>query len=141
MSSASLSSPASVPPAKPITLRRTGSTGLLAAVVVAAANAAIFFVAVQGFGISSAELDSVVPTLALSIVGALGATLVFAVIASRMPRPLRAFRFVALATLVVSFIPDFLIPGATAAGVVTLMLMHVVAAAIIVGLLTMQTHG
>jgi peptidoglycan/LPS O-acetylase OafA/YrhL len=139
MASSSLSSAAINLPSEPIASRRVWQRGLLATVLAAIANAVIFFVVVDGFGVSDAALDWVMPTLVLSSLGALGATVVFAVLAHSARHPIRTFRLVALAVLVVSFVPDFLIAGATTPwGVPTLLLMHVVAAAIIVGGLTYE---
>ncbi len=126
-------------PSERIAAWRIWPVGLLAAVLAAVANALVFVVVVDGFGVASAELDTVVPTLAFSLLGGLGATLVFTIIALRARQPIRTFRLVALAVLFVSFVPDFL-AGATAAGIVTLLAMHVVAAAIIVGSLTTLTR-
>jgi len=142
MLSTSVSSPATRRPSASIAPRRIWFTGLLATAAAAAANAALFFVVVNGFGVSDAALDRVAPTLVLSALGGLGGTFVFAVIARYARQPIRTFRLVSLAVLMVSFIPDFFAAGATTpAGVPTLLLMHVIAAAIIVGLLTAQTRN
>ena len=127
-------------PSERIAAWRIWPVGLLAAVLAAVANALVFVVVVDGFGVASAELDTVVPTLAFSLLGGLGATLVFTIIALRARQPIRTFRLVALAVLFVSFVPDFLLTGATAAGIATLLAMHVVAAAIIVGSLITLTR-
>ncbi len=80
--------------------------------------------------------------IAFTLIGVLGAVIVYAVIGRVSRQPVQLFRRVALVTLVVSFIPDILMlitgfnPGTTAANVAVLMLMHVVAWAIAVGMLT-----
>jgi hypothetical protein len=85
---------------------------------------------------------TVMPPVIFTIVGVLGAVIVYAVIGRFSRQPVRLFRRVALVTLVVSFIPDILMlitgfnPGTTAANVAVLILMHVVAWAITVGMLT-----
>ena len=81
------------------------------------------------------------PVVFFSVIGALAGLGVFAGISSVSPRPVRVFRVVAGVVLLVSFVPDLWLrtesgaanfPGATGAGVGTLMLMHVVSAAAVV---------
>ena len=85
------------------------------------------------------------PTVFFSAVGTLGAIVVFAFVRRRADRPESLFRRIALGVLLLSLLPDLLLlgdgasgtfPGTTPAGVGVLMLMHVVAAAAIVWLLT-----
>ena len=86
-------------------------------------------------------LTLVVP-IVFTLIGVLGAVIVYAVIGRFSRQPVRLFRRVALVTLVVWLIPDILMlitgfnPGTTAANVAVLILMHVVAWAIAVGMLT-----
>jgi hypothetical protein len=70
-----------------------------------------------------------------SVAGAVGATAIFAVIGRFTRRPIRIFWGVAAVGLFLSFLPIALV-GATGSSAGTLALMHVVAAAINVGLLT-----
>jgi hypothetical protein len=80
--------------------------------------------------------------IVFTLLGVLGAVIVYAVVGRLSRNPIQLFQRVALVTLVVSFIPDILMlitgfnPGTTAANVAVLMLMHVVAWAIAVGMLT-----
>lgn len=80
--------------------------------------------------------------IVFTLVGALGAVIVFALVGRFARRPISLFRRIALVTLLVSFIPDILMaitkfnPGTTTANVVVLMLMHVASWAICVGMLT-----
>ncbi len=85
------------------------------------------------------------PTIFLTSVGALGAVGVFAALRRVSDRPEALFRRIALIVLLASFVPDLWLlsegasgafPGATPAGVATLMLMHLLAAAAIVWSLT-----
>ena len=118
-------------------LHGTLARGLLGATFSTAVNALIFFVVVDGLGVTDAALDRVQPTIVLSLLGALGATLVFAALERVAAQPVRTFRMVALAVLLASCVPDFFLTGATTAwGVPTLMAMHVVSAGIMVGALT-----
>ncbi len=85
------------------------------------------------------------PTVFLTTVSALVAIGVFEGVRRSANRPKRVFRRIAAGVLLVSFVPDLSLlsdgataafPGATPAGVATLMLMHVVAALVIVWSLT-----
>lgn len=79
------------------------------------------------------------PVAFWTLLGALGATLVYGLVRWRSPRPERPFLVIAIVVLLVSFIPDLLlfklppnpIEQVTVGGVVALMAMHVVAALII----------
>ncbi|WP_246023008.1 DUF6069 family protein [Halosimplex halophilum] len=112
---------------------------VLAAVLAAAANAALV-AAVQWVGIAPGfRALTYPPVVFLSVLGALGAAGVYALLRNRVAEPAATFRKLALAVLVVSFVPDLALlaadPAATVAGVVVLMGMHVVVAAIAVELL------
>lgn len=90
---------------------------------------------------------TLLPPIIFTVVGVLGAVIVYALAGrfARDPNPL--FRRIALVALIVSFIPDILMlitgfnPGTTLANVLVLMLMHVVAWAITVELLTRLTRA
>lgn len=80
------------------------------------------------------------PVILVSLVGALGATVVYALLARRVTNPDRTFRRVAVVALLLSFTPNvglFLSEPAVTVGVLlSLASMHVVAAAASVGALT-----
>ncbi len=87
------------------------------------------------------------PTVFFTAVGVFGATAVFAVVRRRSDRPEVLFRWIALGVLMLSVLPDLWLlsdgaagafPGATPAAVGVLMLMHLVAAAVIVWFLTVR---
>ena len=87
------------------------------------------------------------PTIFFTTVGALGAIAVFAVLRRRSDRPEYLFRWIAVGVLLLSSWPDLWLlsdgaagafPGATPTAVGVLMLMHVVAAAVIVWFLTVR---
>ena len=69
-----------------------------------------------------------------TIVGVIGAAIVYWILGKLGGDPVKRFYIIALIVLVLSFIPDFgllssdFMPGATMAGVMALMLMHVVTA-------------
>lgn len=158
-----MKTPASVTP-RPLgwsLIRRLSWVGLLAIVAATAVNLLIgylaiafldipkmFFVligylAVTFLGISDLFLPlnwyaTIVP---FTVVGVFGATAVYALIVRYSRSPIRFFLWVAGAALVLSFVPDisllvFSVAGATLIPVVVLMLMHVAAFLVSVGVLT-----
>jgi hypothetical protein len=77
------------------------------------------------------------PVIVSSIVGALGATIVFAVLGRFARRPIRLFRIIAVVVLLLSFLnPVVALSDASLQMILTLEFMHAVVAAISVGLLT-----
>lgn len=117
-----------------------GPLAIAAAVV---ANVLVRTVAVALFDVSP-EFPPLAlePTVVFTVVGVLGAVLVFALVVRFARRPVRLFRRIALVVLLLSFVPNVLllvpssVPGATVPAVVTLMFEHVVAWAVSVGILT-----
>lgn len=111
-----------------IAWRRLPLVALLAAMVAATSNALIYFAA-SGLGFIPQDVFiaspggeaplTVGPVVISSIAGAVGAAIVFALVGLFSRRPIRTFRIVAAVAMVLS-----------------LELMHVVAWAVIVGLLT-----
>lgn len=81
-------------------------------------------------------------TIAFTLIGVLGAVIVFGLVGRFARRPIWLFQRIAWVTLLVSLIPDVLLgisgfmPGATTANVVVLMLMHIVAGVISIGMLS-----
>jgi Family of unknown function (DUF6069) len=128
---------------EPIAFGRLLWAGPLAAVAAAVANAIVYFVAsalgampqdvlVEGSGPITLE-----PVVFASVIGAVGAVVVFAIVALlARRRPIQTFNIVAALALVLSFYTPFTIPDAPVAMVVALLLMHMVAAVVIVGVLT-----
>jgi hypothetical protein len=78
----------------------------------------------------------------LTIIGMIAATVVFAWTASTQPDPVRTFRLIATVGLFLSWLPDLAIwvtavfHGTTEAGILSLMTLHVVAAACAIAILT-----
>ncbi len=79
----------------------------------------------------------------LTVIGALGAVLVFGLVARRAKRPIALYYKIAGVTLLVSFIPDLLLftSGFTTVVVGAYMLMHITTAAICVFGLTKWPMG
>ena len=110
------------------------------AVVLSAIGNAVVLVVVQALEIApDFQALTFPPVLFLSAVGAVGAVGVYWLLDRRAERPARTFRRVAAGVLVVSFVPDLALlavdEAATVPGVLVLMLMHVVVAAVAVGVL------
>jgi hypothetical protein len=116
----------------------------IAASIVANLMIRIIFVNLLGIGQDFPPLGWG-PPIIFTIMGVLGAVIVFAVIARFAKRPIRLFRIIALVVLVLSLLPDLMLlsanamPGTSLGSVIALMLMHVAAGAITIWLLTTQT--
>lgn len=123
---------------------RLARAGMVAVALAVAANVLIRTVAVSVFGIGEGFPPlGVGPTVVFTVAGVVGAVVVFGAMLRFARRPVRLFRRVALAVLLVSLVPDLLlllfsgsIPGTTTAAVLTLMVEHVAAWAVAVGVLT-----
>src|ERR671920_1403859 len=84
-------------------------------------------------------------TILFTVVPAIVAVLLYAALIRFTSNPARIFTNIAVIVLIVSLIPDLTyipsVPGATSSQAAILMLMHVVAAAVIVGMLTTLTRS
>ncbi|GAB2843437.1 DUF6069 family protein [Lentzea nigeriaca] len=111
--------------------------GVLAAIVLAsAANTVVAFVA-RALGADAAVIQGLTPQayVFLTAVGVVVAAAAWAVIRRKAAKPNALLRKLVPIVVAVSLVPDVLlfgIPGASPIGVVALMLMHVVVAAIAV---------
>ena len=136
-------------PFAPLTAQRVDARRLLwvAPLTVLAAllaNSIVQSLAHSLFPVTRAFSHLMVGAVALTTVGAVGAAcLVFAVVARQARRPIWLYRRVAVVALVVTLILDVVLvlftpsdPSYSTAGIVSLMVMHVVDAASYVGLLT-----
>jgi hypothetical protein len=115
------------------------------AVLVAAATATevILALALRGaLGVPAGFSPLTAPAVASStIAGMIGATVVFGWMARNRPDPRAAFVRIALVALVLSWLPDLgiwvtgVFPHTTGTGIVSLMVLHPVAAALAIGIL------
>ena len=127
---------------EPVAMERLLWVGPLAAISAAIANAVVYFVASalgampQDFVVEGSGPITLAPVVFSSSIGAVGAAMVFAIVALLARRPIRTFRIVSAVVLVLSFVTPLTIPGAPLSMILTLELMHVVAAVIITGMLT-----
>jgi len=139
--SSTAAAPAPFDQSEQIVLSRLWWVGPLAVIASAAANLIVRLIALALLNIPPhfRPLDIPGPTVSLTIIGVTGAVIVFAVVSRLARRPIRIFRVIALVVLLLSFLPDLrmlAIPNVGAQAVGTLMFMHIVAAAISVGMLT-----
>jgi hypothetical protein len=79
---------------------------------------------------------TVVLVIMNSFIPAILAAVLLALLNRFTRRPVRLFRIIAAVLLLISFVNPFTIPGAPPTMILALALMHIVAAAIIVGVLT-----
>lgn len=122
--------------------------GALAVAVAVVVNVVIRTVAVAVFGIGDGFLAlGLGPTVMFTVIGVAGAVVVFGLFLRFSRRPVRLFRRVALAVLLISLVPNVMllfssyIPGTTPAGVFTLMLEHVASWAVAVTVLPRLVWG
>jgi hypothetical protein len=143
MSSRSLNEVQTAPSEKVAGFSRLWWVGLLVIVVATVVNIVLALGATALIpGLAAFSPLGVGPIGFFTFVGALGAVIVFALLGRFARRPVRLFRIVAITVLVLSLIPDILMlsqplfPSTTPASVTVLMCLHVVVAAICVGMLT-----
>jgi len=116
---------------------------LLAIVTATVVNVLIGYLEVTFLDISNlfSPLNGYGTKVPFSVIGVAGATVVYALVTRYSRSPMRLFLWVAGAALALSFVPDILllafsVPGATPISVGVLMLLHVAAFIISVGMLT-----
>ena len=150
MSSVALSSSASSP--EPMASRafswgRFASVGLGTVVAAVLANLVVYLIGsvVVGYDPQFVVLANASGTILFTVVPAIVAVLLYAVLTRFSGNPARIFSNIAGVVLIVSLIPDLTyipsVPGATSGQTAILMLMHVVAAVVIVSILTTQTRS
>ena len=128
-------------PTERVSLKRLLWAGPLAIVLALIANGILRAIALAVLDIPADFMQLRSPAfIFLTVVLLLGAIVTFAVIGRLSRRPMRTFQIVAAIVLVLSFLPDIGLlvsgaPGATLPGVLVLMLMHVIAAGIVVWVL------
>ena len=143
MASHSLHEVQIAPNEKVVGLSRLWWVGLLVIVVATVVNIVLALGATALFASLATFSPLGAGTIGLfTVVGALGAVIVFAWLGRFAQRPIHLFRIVAIAVLVLSLIPDILLlvqpvfPSTTMAGVAALMFLHIVTAAICFSMLT-----
>ena len=141
MSSIAISSSGRVA-SRAVAWRRFALVGLGTVVAAVFANVLVYYIgsAVVGYDPRFVVLANVSTTIIFTLVPAIVAVLLYAALLRVTGDPARVFAIIAAIVLVVSLIPDFAyiptVPGATAGQTAILVLMHVVAAGVIVGMQT-----
>lgn len=129
-------------------VKRLATYGLLAVVLASVVNGLVRMIALTAVNIPLVFALWWEPVIAASVIGAVGATVVYGVIIRVSNRPNRTFTLVAVIVLLLSFVGPvsvFLSPPPELADspwtvFATLAVMHVTAAATIVGVLTRATN-
>ena len=122
--------------------RRLVVVGSVLVLAATAANVLIAMALRNGLQVPVSFQPLATPGVAsLTIVGMIGATLVFAWVARAQVDPRRTFVWIAAAGLILSWLPDLAIwatavfPGTTTRGILSLMALHVVAASFALAIL------
>ena len=129
------------------TLGRFALVGLATTLAAAVANALVYFAgrAVVSYHPDFIIFENVSPTIIFTVFPAIIATVLYGLLRRFTSRPERTFTVIAVVVLVTSCIPDVTyipsVEGASAGQTTILLLMHVVAAVVIVGMLTRLAPG
>src|SRR5215210_8161326 len=144
MSSIAFSSPAPVA-SGPISRGRFALVGLGTVAAAVLANLLVYALGsvIVGYDPQFVVLANASGTILFTVVPAIVAVLLYAALVRFTANPARIFTNIAVVVLVLSLIPDLTyipsVPGATAGQTAILMVMHIVAAAVIVLTLTRLT--
>ncbi|MGI8690712.1 MAG: DUF6069 family protein [Thermomicrobiales bacterium] len=121
---------------------RFARIGLATVVAATLANVLVYFVggALVVYDSRFLPLVGVIGSISFTLPAAVVAVLLYAALLRRAHNPARTFTIIAAVIFVVTLIPDFTyiptVPGATGGQTAILVLMHSVAAGVIVGMLT-----
>src|SRR5215211_2673295 len=147
MSSIALSSLSSAPVASPAVCRgRFALVGLGTVAAAVIANLLVYALGsvIVGYDPGFIILANASGTILFTVVPAIAAVLLYALLVRFTGNPARIFTNVAVVVLIFSLIPDLTyipsVPGASSGQTAILMLMHVVAAIVIVSMLTTLTR-
>ncbi|MBA2277947.1 MAG: hypothetical protein H0W06_09325 [Chloroflexia bacterium] len=125
---------------------RFALVGVGTVVAAVVANVLVYFIGsvLVGYDPGFVVLATVGGTILFTLVPAVVAVLLYAVLPRFTANPARVFRIIAAVVFVVTLIPDFTyiptVPGASGGQTAILVLMHAVAASVIVGMLTTVAH-
>jgi Family of unknown function (DUF6069) len=122
--------------------RRLVVVGAGLAVAATVANVLIAIALRGGLGVPAAFTPLSTPAVAsATVVAMIGATIVFAWVARTQADPRRSFVLIAIAGLIVSWLPDLAVwalavfPGTTTAGILSLLALHLVPGGLAIGVL------
>jgi len=125
---------------------RFALVGLVTVVVAVLANLLVYLIgsAVVGYDPQFVVLANASGTILFTVVPAVVAVLLYAALIRFTSNPARIFTNIAVVVLIISLIPDLTyiptVPGASTGQTAILILMHVVAAVVIVSVLTRLTR-
>lgn len=120
--------------------------GLGTVIAAVAANVLVYFIAsaVVAYDAGFPPLASVGGPIIFTLVPAIVAVVLYAVLLRVASNPERIFTTIAVVVLVLSFVPDLFyiptVPGASTSQTAVLLVMHIVAAVVIVWMLTTLTR-
>jgi hypothetical protein len=149
MSSIALSSSSSSPApeaSRTVSWGRFALVGLGTVIAAVLANLVVYVIGsvVVGYDPQFVVLANASGTILFTVVPAIVAVLLYAALMRFTSNPARIFTNIAVVVLIVSLIPDLTyipsVPGASSGQTAILMLMHVVAAGVIVSVLTTLTR-
>ncbi len=121
--------------------------GLATVVAAVAANVLVYFIggARVAYDLQFLPLTDVSGAIFFTLPAAIIAVLLYAALLSLARHPARVFTIIAAVVFVITLIPDFTyiptVPGATGGQTAILVLMHTVAAGVIVQMLTTFAHS
>lgn len=121
---------------------RFASVGLATIIAATVANTLVYFIggALVPYDPRFLPLAGVSGAISFTLPAAIGAVLVYAALLRFARQPARTFTFIAALVFVVTLIPDFTyiptVPGATGGQTAILVTMHIIAAGVIVRMLT-----
>jgi hypothetical protein len=127
---------------RPIDWGRYALVGIATVIAAVAANLVVYFIgsALVRYDPGFVVLATPGGTIIFTVVPAIVAVIVYALLLRFSPNPERVFTIVAAVVLILSWIPDLTyiptVPGSSPAQTAVLMVMHVVAAVVIVTMLT-----
>jgi hypothetical protein len=143
----SLSSETEPVASRPVSRRRFALIGLATVAAAVIANLLVYLLGsvVVGYDSRFVVLANASGTILFTVVPAILAVLLYAALMRFTSNPARIFTNIAVIVLVLSLIPDLIyipsVPGASSGQTAILMLMHIVAAAVIVFTLTTLTRS
>ena len=132
---------------RPVSRGRFALVGLATVVAAVLANLLVYALGsvVVGYDPQFIVLANASGTILFTVVPAIVAVLLYAALMRFTSNPARIFTNIAIVVLILSLIPDLTyipsVPGATSGQTAILMLMHVVAAVVIVSMLTTLTRS
>lgn len=129
----------------PPAVRTLAARGVATFAIAVAVNLVLGWAALTGGLVASSEFFRYPPIVVWTLLGTVGATAAYGVLTRRSATPNRTFARVAVASLVLSFVPDvgllFAVEAVTASEAVGLIILHIPPAAVAVSALPETPFG